>query len=426
MVRKTQYEGLDQKGKELSKRLLMCKPAGDAAGVEKYALESCVNAVAITELEGNLAYVNKSFLKMWGYDEDQEVLGRPHVEFLEVPDRVSRVALSLRDGARWSGVLTGKRKDCSLFDVKTSISAFKDGTGEPIWIILSFVDISARKRTEDELKKQTLRNELIIETAIDGFFVLDVEGRILEANRAASQILGYSKQELIGLNIKDLEVSENYDEIRDRAKKLMKKRADRFETRNRHKKGWVVDLETRVNFVQMNDDKFYFAFFNDITGRKRAERALTEREKELEQKAKALEEMNTALRVLIKTRDEDRMELEENVLLNIQHFVLTYLEKLKKSKLNEKQKSYVSLMEKNLEDEIVSPLSSRLSSVYLKFTPTEIKISNLVKQGKTTKEIAELLCLSIKTIESHRKSIRGKLSIKNTKTNLRSHLLSLR
>jgi DNA-binding CsgD family transcriptional regulator len=175
------------------------------------------------------------------------------------------------------------------------------------------------------------------------------------------------------------------------------------------------------------EEEFLTAIANTLAGiieLKQAEQWLKEREKELEIKSSNLEEANIALKVLLKRRDEDKTELEEKILFNVKELVAPYLEKLKKSGLDESQKAYLSVLGSNLEN-IVSPFGRSLSFGYLNLTPTEIQVANLVKQGKTTKEIAGLLNASRKTIETHRENIRDKLGIKNKKANLRTHLLSL-
>ncbi len=84
----------------------------------------------------------------------------------------------------------------------------------------------------------------------------------------------------------------------------------------------------------------------------------------------------------------------------------------------------MDIVESNLKD-IVSPFARGISTEFLKLTPTEIQVANLIREGKTTKEIANLMTLSAKTIEFHRDNIRRKIGIKNKKINLRTHLLSI-
>jgi DNA-binding NarL/FixJ family response regulator len=164
--------------------------------------------------------------------------------------------------------------------------------------------------------------------------------------------------------------------------------------------------------------------FEDITEHKRAHQMLEESEAELKSKTQNLKETNTALRVLLKKREEDKSELEEKVLNNVKELVVPYLEKLKKSGLEKRYNSYLNVLESNLND-IISPFSTKLSSRYLNLTPTELQVANLIKYGNTTKEIADLLCLSKRTIDFHRKNIRIKLGLKNKKANLRTFLFSL-
>ena len=138
-----------------------------------------------------------------------------------------------------------------------------------------------------------------------------------------------------------------------------------------------------------------------------------------------LEEANTALRVLLKKKDETKKELEEKVLFNIEELVIPILEKLKSAVgLDQKQAAYVSVLEKTLSG-IISGFSRNLSSKQYSLTPTELQVASLIRQGKHTKEIASFMNLSEKTIETHRRNIRGKIGIKNQKVNLRTQLLTM-
>ena len=161
----------------------------------------------------------------------------------------------------------------------------------------------------------------------------------------------------------------------------------------------------------------------EIDERRRAEKTLRKREIELKGQSHHLEEVNTALKVLLKQREDDKKELGDNVLSNVKELIAPYLERLIKSRLNTNQKTLVNILDSNLNN-IISPFISKVSFKYFNLTPMEIRVANLVKEGKTNKEIAELLCLSKNTILFHRHNIRGKLQLKNKKINLRSHLLS--
>ena len=108
----------------------------------------------------------------------------------------------------------------------------------------------------------------------------------------------------------------------------------------------------------------------------------------------------------------------------VKELIMPYIQKLKRSRMAAKQISYLRILESNLND-ITAPFLHKLSSKYLNLTPKEIRVAGLVKEGKTTKEIAELLISSTEAIEFHRKNLRKKLGLKNTKTNLRTYLLSL-
>ena len=127
---------------------------------------------------------------------------------------------------------------------------------------------------------------------------------------------------------------------------------------------------------------------------------------------------------MIRHREEDKAQLEETVLSNVKETILPYVSALKKSRLGDKEMAYVNIIESHLND-IVSPFLQKLSSKYFDLTPREVEVAILIKEGKITKEIAELLNVSNRAVEFHRENLRAKLNLKHKKANLRSYLLSL-
>ncbi len=175
------------------------------------------------------------------------------------------------------------------------------------------------------------------------------------------------------------------------------------------------------------EEEFLTAIANALASvivRKQNYEKLKRHESQLEINNKNLEEMNSALNVLLKKRDEDRKQLEENVLFSAQKLLVPYIDQLKNSKMNDRQLRFVNILESNLNNTICN-FAQTLSHKHLNLTPLEIQLADLIKGGKSSKEIAELFSLSIRTIEFHRQNIRKKLGLKYKKMNLRTYLLSI-
>lgn len=162
---------------------------------------------------------------------------------------------------------------------------------------------------------------------------------------------------------------------------------------------------------------------NEVLRRKQAEKALREKQKALNLKVNTLKELNASLRVLLERRAEDTKAVGEKVLSNVKLLLVPFLDKLNRTRLDPRQRAYLDVLRSTL-DAIISPFSRELSSKYLSLTPTEIHVANLVREGKKSREIAEMMELSKRTVESHRQNIREKLGLKG-KGNLRSSLLSV-
>ena len=157
--------------------------------------------------------------------------------------------------------------------------------------------------------------------------------------------------------------------------------------------------------------------------RKKLEKQVEKRTSSLKQRSAELEETVAALRVLMEQYKKHAVEAEQTVLFNINKLIQPTLDRLYRTNLNFDQKTLVGILELNIK-EITSSLSPSRDGIYLRLTPTELQITNLIKQDKRTKDIAEILNLALSTISTHRKNIRKKLGITHEKVNLRTFLTS--
>ena len=325
-------------------------------------------------------------------------------------------------------------------------------------------ELAERMRTEAVLRESEKRYKLQLEGMPDPVVVYDMQGSATYVNPAFEQVLGWTRDELTSSNI-DFVPEENWPETRKAIDSMLAgKKIQLFETRRKTKSGRILDVQISStlfsdldgnpagNIVTMRDvsaqksverelrryreqleelveartaalETSHRRLENEVQVRGQAEKSLLRSQEELEAQSRHLEEVNTVLKVLLKQRDQDKHELGENVLSNVKELVNPYLDRIKKSRLSTEQATLVSILEAN-HNNIVSPFISKLSSKYFKLTPMEIRVANLIKAGRTSSEIAAMLFLSKNTVLFHRYNIRTKLGIKNTKTNLASHLLS--
>ena len=189
-----------------------------------------------------------------------------------------------------------------------------------------------------------------------------------------------------------------------------------FEWRYYRSEGTFFDAEVSLNCIDFGGEHLLQCIIRDITVRKQFE-------EEARKKSKDLEDVNAALRVLLKQREKDREELEELVLHNVRELILPYVDKLKRHKLDPQQKSYLNVLETNLRN-IISPFARKMTSIDVYFTPTELRVAHLIREGKTAKEIAQLLGVSESAINLHRQKLRNKLGLNNMKVNLTAYLIS--
>ena len=377
--------------------------------------------------EGKVTFFNEFAQTFFGYIEE-EMLGRNVVGTI-IPETGSSgldLDFMIKDiGINPEKFITNEnenmRRNGERVWVAWTNKAIRDGNGKIIEILCIGNDITERRRLEILLSESEERYRRLFETANDGILLLEKrEGNITHANPSITAMLGYSKEECIGNKLQDIGFLHDMGNIQEIMHTLDRSGIiyyDDVPIKTKAGQTFYVDiyLVDRARLVQCN--------IRDITERKQAEEALRKSERELKLKTENLKEVNAALNVLLKRVEEGRIELEEKILSNIRELVLPYIDRLKKTQLSDHQTSYLIAIETNL-DNIASSYLYYLKMRYLNLTHRELQVASLVKEGKSTKEIAELLNIAIKTVVFHRNSLRKKLGLKNQKANLRAHLLT--
>ena len=268
----------------------------------------------------------------------------------------------------------------------------------------------------------------VVELTNDWVWEVDEKIAFTHLTESISDLLGYKPEEVLGKTPFDFMAPEEAKRIEAVIQPIMEARKNYtfMESRFIHKNGHEVITEASGNPIYDEAGRFtgYRGIVRDITDRKHAEEQLKKREEELREQTIRLEEVNQALKTLLKHRDENKKELENKILSNINELVLPYIAKLKETKLDAYQQVYVEIIETNLND-ILSPFLLKITSKYLSFTPKEIQVATLIKEGKGTKEIARLMKVGKGAVDLHRHHIRNKLGLNNKKVNLRSYLSSL-
>ena len=135
----------------------------------------------------------------------------------------------------------------------------------------------SHRQAEDTLRKSEERHRTILQTAMDGFWLADTQGRLLEVNAAYCRMIGYSEPELLGMRISDLAVVDASDNVAASIQRIMTQGEGRFESRHRRKDGNLVNVEVSAQYRPAEGGRIV-AFLRDITRRKRAEQSLRESE----------------------------------------------------------------------------------------------------------------------------------------------------
>jgi len=391
------------------------------------------------DLEGRIIVWNRAMEELMGV-KSKDILGKgnyEHALHFDGERRPMLVDLVLNPAEIREDNYSMFRREGNLLIAERYIPHIKShlwGVAGPLYdrnnrvigAIQSLRDITDRKRDETVLRESEDRYRTIFETTGSAMLMVEEDMTVILANTEFENTYGYGKDELENkmrwtefIFKDDIERLKMYHISR---RKDPASTPRQYESRIVAKNKQIRDVLINAELIP-GTSRSVIALL-DITELKQVEKALIRREQELKSKTEELEELNAALRVLLKRREEDKRELEDNVLSNIKQLVIPYVKKLKKNGSNGKALTDLNIIESNLMG-IVSPFAQKLTARHLSLTPKEIQVANLIREGKTTKEIADYMDISKSAIDTHRYHIRKKMGILNKKMNLQSYLSTL-
>jgi len=389
-----------------------------------FAVDQSFDGIGIVDLDYKIIYLNPAWAKMHGYDSVEELIGKS-IDIFHYQEQIEKYLKPFKQIVKEKGKNVSEmkhvRKDGTQFLSLMKITLLRDGQGAPLAILVIIKDTTERIQADELLRDSKLRYQNLVESTSDWVWEVDKEGRYTYVSPRIRDLLGYEPEEVIHKTPFDLMPPEEAERVGEIFATAVARQEpiNSLENINLHKDGRLLILETSgLPFFDVGGEFLgYRGIDRDITDRKQSENKL------LKQREK-LEETNIALRVILRESEITKMELEKNVLSNIKDLLLPYVTELDTMLLDDEQRFLGDIIKANI-NEITSSFSRKLKLEFDDLTPREIQVADLIRQGRTNKEIARLLNITGSGVDHHRRNLRKKFNIKGKKINLRSHLLNM-
>ena len=271
----------------------------------------------------------------------------------------------LKTGIKGNCELKMLKADGTLFHAQVISMAVPEKDGSINQCRTAVIDISERKMAEET-------QQAIIKTALDGFWICNLEGKFLEVNDSYCKMTGNTRKELLEMSIQDVEAVESSEETMRRIKKIVAQGSDRFETRHKRKDGKFIDIEISVNYFNIGEGQM-FVFVRDITERKHAQQALERLSQQLQAKVSELEAFSYGIAHDLRSP-----------LVSIEGFSRLLLEDIQNQKAENVQED-INLLEssvKKMQDFLTKTLEYSRSGQMIKRTK-DVSLSEIVKEVNT-------------------------------------------
>lgn len=438
-------------GRDITERIAMQESLRKSEEFLRMLIETTSEGYIRISSRQEIIEVNKSLCDMLGFARE-ELIGGSAPAIVDEEHR-----------ARFAGLVTApstahknysivlRKKDGEKVFTLCSPTVLSVQNGDSPGAFAFFTDITERKNAEMRNRENEKRFRLLFHNLPFPYQSLDENGVLIDVNRKWLRFLGYCRAEVLGRPFKDFLASPFRSHFEHSFAMLKKEGVARdveFAMVKQDGSTFLVSFDGRVLRRQDGGIEKTFCVFRDITVQRKLEEMLVSshhvleqevrkrteelrrkgREQEktlliLKQKSQELQEANTALKVLLEQSSRAQQSSEEKIAANIKDLVTPYLDELELQLSDRRAAVYVDILRQNIAT-ITSSFLRTVASKTVGLTPRELQVADLIRQGRSNKEIGELLRLSAGTVGVYRNNIREKLGIKSKKINLRSFLLS--
>ncbi len=277
-----ELDSLKQRIAELEQSESEHKRAEQELLLRNLIFEASITANSIADIEGILTHANSSFIRTWGYENKEEVIGKPISDFLKFEHETRKIITALNENNEWAGEYTALRRDGTTFNAYAQATIVIDESGNTIGYQSTVLDITERKRAEEALRESEERYRNILESIEEGYYEVDIAGNFTFFNDSMSELLGYSKDELKGMNNRRYTDEENAKILYRAFNKVYTtgKPMKEFDWAVIRKDGNRRFAEASVSLIRDSEDTpiGFRGIVRDITERKKAEEALKQSE----------------------------------------------------------------------------------------------------------------------------------------------------
>jgi len=393
--------------------------------MEKNKYESLISVtsdiVLVTDSVGAIVEANTAASNYMGYDK---IIGRYFWEVLGLEGSdITEVIHYYGANEAYEINLFDEGSYFNLRIMPLSLVAFTSG----YMVLLTNISclVGQRESLEKTVMERTTaladtekQYRSLFQAAGESILLVGADFKVLEANRRSGDIFGIEPERFRGISCNKLCGKGERMDLVKAIGALEEGKIWEGEMTGRRRDGRTFPMAVTINRLDMDHGTIFLVLVRDVTRQKALESSLR-REKS------QMEELNITLRNVMKNIDRERQSVQKGLAQKVENLLLPALDKVRDEPTPQVRKGYIDIIRDQLIN-ISLGADPEQDGRLLRLTPTEMKICQFIQAGSSTKDIAESMCLSVETIQTHRKSIRRKLGLQGRDVNLYTYLIAPR